>query len=308
MVDLSVKIGALTLKNPVLTASGTFGYASEFQDFFDLSELGGIVTKTITLEARPGNKPPRIWETAGGMLNSIGLPNAGVEVFLAERMEYLRTLGTAVIINVAGRTGKEYAEIVARLDEVQGIDAIELNYSCPNVKEGGLAFSSDPDVAERVTRAVRKRTRRPLIAKLTPNVTAIGEIGLACENGGADAVSAINTLVGMAVDIRSRRPRLSTVTGGLSGPAIRPVALAKVYELVKKIHIPVIGIGGISSAADALEFLIAGATAVEVGTASFMNPRAALEVVAGLRQYCQEQGIAVMSQLIGTLQTHAPAG
>jgi len=303
MLNLSVQIGTLTLKNPVLTASGTFGYAAEFADFFDLNELGGIVTKTVTLEARPGNAPPRICETAGGMLNSIGLPNVGVDQFILEKMPFLQNLNTAVIINVAGKTGDDFVNIVERLEGVDGIDALELNYSCPNVKEGGLAFSSDARVAERLTAAVRQRTLRPLIAKLTPNVTSIGEIGLACQNGGADAVSAINTLVGMAIDIRSRKARLSTITGGLSGAAIRPVALAKVYELVKRVSIPVIGIGGIITAADALEFLIAGARAVQIGTANFINPCAALDVVHGLQRYCEEIGVENIAQVIGSFNT-----
>lgn len=301
MIDLTTQIGALVLKNPVLTASGTFGYAEEFDDFFDLNELGGIVTKTITLEPRSGNAPPRIFETAAGMLNSIGLPNAGVEHFIQDKMPFLQTLKTAVIINVAGKNDTDYVEIVARLEDVEGIAALELNYSCPNVKEGGLTFSSNAHVAERVTAAVRKQTKRPLIAKLTPNVTSIGEIGLACQNGGADAVSAINTLIGMAVDIGTRKAKLSTITGGLSGPAIKPIALAKVYELVKKVSIPIIAIGGIMNASDALEFLIVGAHAVQVGTANFMNPRAALAVVEGLHLYCQEKKIEKIKQIVGTM-------
>ncbi len=302
MIDLAVRIGSLTLNNPVLVASGTFGYADEFDGLVDFTALGGIITKTVTLEMRPGNPPPRVVETPAGMLNSIGLPNLGVAGFVAEKMPFLRTVGTKVIVNVAGKTEEEFAEVVARLEAVQGIDAYELNYSCPNVKEGGLSFSVDPAMAERVTGLVRKQTRKPIIAKLTPNVTCIGDIGRAVQNGGADAVSAINTLVGMAVDVRTRRPKIATVTGGLSGPAIRPVALAKVYELCKAVSIPVIGIGGIMSADDALEFLIVGAQAVQVGTANFINPAAAVHVVAGIRAYCVENEISHISQVIGTME------
>lgn len=301
MNELAVQIGALTLKNPVLTASGTFGYGNEFVDFMDLNQLGGIVTKTVTLETRPGNAPRRIVETSGGMLNSIGLPNVGVEQFIIEKMPFLHTLDTTIIINVAGKTNEEFAEIVSRLEDVEGIDAYELNYSCPNVKEGGLSFSSDPLVAEKVTLGVRKRTRRPLIAKLTPNVTSIGQIGLAVQNGGADAVSAINTFVGMAINIQTRKPKLSTITGGFSGPAIKPLALAKVFELRQKLAIPIIGIGGIMSAADAVEFLIAGASAIQVGTANFIHPDAAIHVIDGLRDYCMKNKISDIRTLIGSI-------
>ncbi len=301
MPDLSVSIGPLHLQNPVLTASGTFGYAEEFVDFFDLNRLGGIVTKTITLEPRPGNAPPRICETDAGMLNSIGLPNPGVEKFIQDKMPFLQSLKTAVIVNVAGKTQEDFVRIVDRLESVPGIAALELNYSCPNVKEGGLSFSSDARVAEKVTAAVRKVSKRVLIAKLTPNVTCIGDIGMACQNGGADAVSAINTVVGMKIDVHKRRALLSTLTGGLSGPAIRPIAVAKVWELAKRLSIPVIGIGGISTYEHALEFLIAGATAIEVGTANFINPRAALEVVEGLEKYCRRYNLEKLSQVIGSL-------
>lgn len=302
MIDLSVRIGGLQLANPILTASGTFGYGSEFADFMDLNQLGGIVTKTITLESRPGNPAPRICETPAGMLNSIGLPNLGVARFIEEKWPFLSTLRTAVIVNVAGRSMDDFVAAIEALEPVAGIAAYELNYSCPNVKEGGLAFSSEAQVAAKLTRKIRGVTRRPLIAKLTPNVARIGEIGRACEASGADAVSAINTLVGMAVDIRTRKPRLATVTGGLSGPAIRPVALAKVYELVQTLSIPVIGIGGIATAADALEFIIAGAAAVQIGTAGFMNPCAAAEVVKGLEAYCHQERVESLAELRGSLR------
>ncbi len=302
MIDLSTQIASLRLQNPVLTASGTFGYAEEFADFYDLNRLGGVVTKTVTIEPRPGNAPPRICETPAGMLNSIGLPNVGVEQFIAEKWPFLSRLVNAVIINVAGKTPDDFVRAVERLDALDGIAAFELNYSCPNVKEGGLSFSSNPRVAEQVTAMVRKVTRRPLITKLTPNVTSISEIGRACEAAGADAVSAINTLVGMAIDIHSRKPRLASITGGLSGPAIRPVALAKVFELARVLRIPVIGIGGIQSAADALEFILAGAAALQIGTANFMNPGAALEVVEGLEHYCAGQKIARLMDLRGAVK------
>ncbi len=300
MSDMTVHVGPLTLPNPVLVASGTFGYANEFKGLVDLDALGGIVTKTVTLEPRPGNAPPRIAETPSGMLNSIGLPNVGVEAFVREKMPFLRTLETRIIVNVAGRVGEEYAEIVERLDSVPDIDAYELNYSCPNVKEGGLSFSSDARVAERVTRDVRQRTRRPVIAKLTPNVTSIADIGKAVEQGGADGISAINTLVGMGIDVHSRRPRLSTITGGLSGPAIKPVALAKVYQLSKAVSVPIIGIGGIMSAEDASEFFMAGAYAVQIGTANFIHPDSAATVLQGIITFCEREHIHFHS-LIGAL-------
>lgn len=300
MIDLSVKIGNLEFANPVMVASGTFGYAEEFKDFFDLNRLGAVVTKTVTPEPRPGNRPPRIVETASGMLNSIGLPNVGVEKFIKEKMPFLNSLTTRKIINVAGKTGEGFVEAVSILEDVEGIDAYELNYSCPNVKEGGLTFSASAKIAEEVTRNVRKVTARPIIVKLTPNVTSISEIGRAVENGGADALSAINTLVGMAIDVRTKKPKLSTITGGLSGPAIKPVALARVFELVNSVTIPVVAIGGISTSDDALEFLIAGATAVQVGTANFINPRAPLDVLEGLEEYCRTHNLSV-SQIIGSM-------
>lgn len=302
MIDMRVRIGALELRNPVLTASGTFGYAREFDGLVDFSKLGGVVTKTITLEPRVGNPPPRIVETPAGMLNSIGLANVGVERFIAEKLPFLASLDTKVIVNVAGRSEEEFVAVVERLEPEAGFDAFELNFSCPNVKEGGLAFSSDPAVTLRVTRAVRKVTTRPLIVKLTPNVTDIATIAVAAEDGGADAVSAINTLVGMAVDVRTRRPRIATVTGGLSGPAIRPVAVARVWQIARRVRIPVIGIGGIMDAQDALEFLIAGATAVQVGTANFVRPDAAQQVAEGIERYCEEHGFRSVQELIGSLQ------
>jgi dihydroorotate dehydrogenase (NAD+) catalytic subunit len=301
MSDLSVKIGALELANPVMVASGTFGYALEFEGLVDFSELGAIVTKTVTLEPRPGNHPPRIAETSAGMLNSIGLPNVGVEAFITEKMPFLRTCNTRIVVNVAGKTGQDYPEIVSRLEDVPGIDAYELNYSCPNVKEGGLSFSADARIAHKVTEQVRERTKRPIIAKLTPNVTSISKVGQAVEQGGADAISAINTLVGMAVDIKRRKPRLSTITGGLSGPAIKPVALARVFELVNAVNIPVIGIGGIATVEDALEFLIVGAHAIQVGTANFYHPMCARDIVRGLENFCTLHRLNSITKVIGSL-------
>lgn len=302
MIDLSVKIGPLSLSNPVLTASGTFGYAEEFKDFIDLNELGGIVTKTVTLDHRPGNPPPRIVEYSNGMLNSIGLPNDGIERFISEKMPFLQQLKTTVIINVAGKTEQEFVEVVERLNDVSGIAAYELNCSCPNVKQGGLSFSSDPTIAERLTRQVKKVARRPIIVKLTPNVTHIHQIGLAVERAGADAISAVNTFLGMGVDIRTRRPKLNRAVGGYSGPAIKPMALAKVYELVRHVNIPVIAIGGIRDADDALEFLITGARAVQIGSANFTDPTITLNVKQGLIDYCRTENINSITHIIGSLE------
>ena len=301
MIDLSVKIGTITFKNPVMVASGTFGYAEEFCELVDLNQIGGIVTKTVTLESRAGNPPPRIAETPAGMLNSIGLPNIGVDGFIAKKMGFLRTLDTKIIVNVAGKSSEDFIEAVARLDGVEGIDAFELNYSCPNVKEGGLTFSSNAKIAENLTREIRKKTGKLLITKLTPNVTSIGDIGLAVQNGGADAVSAVNTFVGMAIDIVTRKPKIASITGGLSGPAIKPLALAKVFELTQRLSIPVIAIGGISSADDAIEFLIAGAKAFQVGTANFMNPGITVDILSQLKSYCKLHGIERLNDLCGTL-------
>ncbi|MBN1542163.1 dihydroorotate dehydrogenase [candidate division KSB1 bacterium] len=301
MNEIAIRIGSVEFANPIMVASGTFGYAEEFDGLVDFREIGAVVTKTVTLEPRPGNAPPRIYETAAGMLNSIGLPNVGVKDFIDQKMPFLRTLQSRIVVNVAGVTAKDYVAVVACLDSVPGIDAFELNYSCPNVKQGGMSFSSNAQIAEAVTASVRKETKKPLIAKLTPNVTSISDIGRAVEQGGADALSAINTLVGMAVDVRTRKPRLSTITGGLSGPAIKPIALAKVYELCKSVSIPVVAIGGIMNLHDALEFFMVGAIAVQVGTANFMNPGCAAEITRDLRCYCQQQDLN-LSDLIGSLE------
>ena len=301
-VDLQVKIGALTLRNPVCTASGTFGYASEFASLVDLARLGAIVVKGISLAPRPGNLPPRIVETACGMLNAIGLENVGVERFITEKMPFLRELRTPVIVNILGDSVDDYARLAGRLATVPGIAALEVNISCPNVKKGGVAFGTVPEMAAAVTTAVRQAIALPVIVKLSPNVTDITVIARAVAEAGADGLSLINTLLGMAIDIRSRRPRLANSVGGLSGPAIKPVALRMVWQVAKAVTIPVIGIGGITTTEDALEFLIAGATAIQVGTANFYQPRATEEIVAGLAAYLREHGLDSIRQVIGSLR------
>ena len=299
--DLQVSLGPLKLKNPVLTASGTFGYGQEFSSVVDLNLLGGIVVKGLSLKPRAGNPPPRIVETPCGMLNAIGLANIGVEAFLEEKLPWLRGLDTPVIVNIYGHTIDEYGALAARLKGVEGISAIEVNISCPNVEQGGMAFGTDPDISARVTEQVLEKGDRPVIVKLSPNVTDIKAVARAVEKAGADGVSLINTITGMAIDIERRLPRLANICGGLSGPAIRPVALYMVYQVVKTVSIPVIGIGGIMDYRDALEFLLAGARAVQVGTANFVNPRAGLDIIEGLREFCQEQGIGAIDEIIGTV-------
>lgn len=299
--DLRVSIGGLVFKNPVLTASGTFGYGKEFAPYVNLHHLGGVVVKGISLEPRRGNPPPRIVETAGGMLNAIGLENVGLDRFIAEKMPYLREIGARVIVNILGDSLEEYQTLAQRLSEVEGISALEVNISCPNVKKGGVAFGTDPAMAEAVTRAVCAHTSLPVIVKLSPNVTDITQIARAVEAGGAQAVSLINTLLGMAIDAKSRRPRLANIVGGLSGPAIKPIALRMVWQVAQAVNIPVIGIGGITTTEDALEFLLAGATAIEVGTANFVNPRASQEIVEGLGRYVTENRLEGIREVIGGL-------
>lgn len=303
MIDLSVQLGALKLKNPVLVASGTFGYARECEGLVNFDALGGIVTKSISPKPRPGNPPTRIAELPAGMLNSIGLANVGVEAFVSEKLPFLRSLNTAIIVNIAGSTAEEFLAVVQRLEQEEGIDAYELNYSCPNVKEGGLEFSQEARVTFELTRRLRAETGRPLIAKLTPNVTKVSDIALAAKEGGADAVSLINSLVGLAVDVDSRRPKIATVTGGYTGPAIKPIALAKVYEVAKQVEVPIIGIGGIMNGNDALEFLLTGARAVQVGTANFIDPSAGEKILHDLHQYCQRHQLHSISDVCGTLKT-----
>ena len=300
--DLSVHIGSMTLKNPVMTASGTFGYGREFAPFMDLSRLGAIIVKGISLLPRPGNPPPRIVETACGMLNSIGLENVGVERFIAEKILYLQGLETPVIVNILGDSVEEYGEIARRLSGVAGVAALEVNISCPNVKQGGVAFGADPMAAARVTAMVKKNCALPVLVKLSPNVTDITVIARAVEEAGADAVSLINTLLGMAIDVGSRRPKLANVMGGLSGPAIKPIALRMVFQVSRAVNIPVIGIGGITTAEDALEFLIAGASAVQVGTANFRDAATAVRIVDGIGGWLREQKIATVAELIASLR------
>jgi len=300
--DLRVKIGSLDLQNPVMTASGTFGYAREFANLMNLHRLGGVIVKGISLNPRPGNPPPRIVETACGMLNAIGLENVGVERFINEKMPYLQGLGVPAIVNVLGDSIEEYREITDRLAGVEGVSGIEVNISCPNVKKGGVAFGNDPDMARSVTRAVKEISDVPVIVKLSPNVSDIAMVAEAVEDGGADAVSLINTLIGMAINLETKRPELANVIGGLSGPAIKPVALRMVYQVAQRVSIPVIGIGGIETAQDALEFIVAGATAIQVGTANFINPRASEEVVQGIGDYVQNENLQSVRDLIGSLQ------
>lgn len=299
--NLSVRIGPLVLKNPVLVASGTFGYGDEYAPLLDLSKLGGIVVKSLTLRPRDGAPPPRLAETPAGMLNAIGLQNIGVERFISEKLPFLRGFDTRVVVSVAGETIEEYGELTWRLN-LDGVDALEVNISCPNVEKGGMLFGSDPDSAYEVLSAVRRATSKPVIAKLTPHASDVVKVAEAVREAGADAVSLINTLVGMAVDVETRRPKLGNVTGGLSGPAVRPVALALVWKVASTVQVPVIGIGGISSPKDALEFLIVGARAVQVGTATFFRPRTVLEVVDGIREYMERHGFGSVEELSGSLE------
>ncbi|MCS6859065.1 MAG: dihydroorotate dehydrogenase [Abditibacteriales bacterium] len=305
--SLQIHIGPLCLRNPVMTASGTCGYGEELAEFVPLDKLGAIVTKTVTRHPREGNPPPRVCETAAGMLNAIGLQNVGIERFISDKLPFLRDAGATVIANIAGEDVAEFAELARRLDGVGGVAAIELNLSCPNVA-GGLDFSTDPQLTEATCAAVKAATRLPVIAKLSPNVTDIVAIARAAVAGGADAVSLINTLVGMAIDVKTRRPKLANVTGGLSGPAIKPVALRMVYQVAQAVSVPVIGIGGIMTAEDALEFLLAGASAVQVGTATFTNPRVSLDVLEGIERWMQENGMGSVQEIVGGLRLaeHVP--
>ena len=301
-VDLTVRLAGLRLKNPVIAASGTYGYGTEYQRLAPASDFGAIITKTVTLAPRAGNPPPRLCETPSGMLNAIGLANVGIDAFLRDKLPPLRRAGTVVIANIAGNTVAEYVQLARRLDEAPGIAAIEVNISCPNVKHGGVAFGIDPRVAAALTRSVKKATKLPVIVKLSPNVSDIAAVAWAVARAGADALSLINTLYGMAIDIKRRRPALGNVTGGLSGPAIRPVALYHVYKVCQAVDLPVIGLGGISTAEDAVAFLLAGARAVQVGTATFVDPGAARAISAGLARYCREHGFRKVSDISGALQ------
>jgi len=286
--NLSVDFAGIKLKNPVLTASGTFGYGEEYADFVDLNRLGGVIVKGISWKPIAGNPPPRIWETPSGMLNAIGLENPGVEVFLREKLPFLRQYDTAVIVNIFGCSVDDYLAVAERLDGAEGVSGIEVNISCPNVKAGGMAFGTDVKATFELLSTVRKATRLPLIAKLSPNVTDVTDFAKAARDAGCDGLSLINTLLGMAIDVRTGKPRLANCTGGLSGPAIRPVAVRMAWQVARAVSLPIIGMGGIVTAEDALEFILAGASAVAVGTANFMNPRAALDVLDGIEAFLAE--------------------
>jgi dihydroorotate dehydrogenase (NAD+) catalytic subunit len=300
--NLRVNIGGIEISNPVMTASGTFGYAKEYESLVDLNRLGAIVVKGLSLEPSRGNPPQRIVETPCGMLNAIGLENVGLAAFIKEKAPFLRKLSTPVFVNIYGKSITEYAELAARLEDIDVVSGIEVNISCPNVKSGGIAFGAYPESAAEVVKTIRKQTNRPLMVKLSPNVTDITEIAKAVEGEGTDSISLINTITGMAINIETRRPKLANITGGLSGPAIKPVALRMVWQVVRSVNVPVIGIGGIMTAKDALEFLIAGATAVQVGTANFINPHATIDILDGIEAFLMERNIKDIADVIGTLE------
>lgn len=301
-IDMSVNLGGLVMKNPVTTASGTFAAGREYSDFIDVSALGAVTTKGVSLHGWAGNDAPRIAETPSGMLNSIGLQNPGVEVLKQRDLPWLKEQSATVIVNVSGHSAEEYAAVVEALESSPEVDAYEINISCPNVDNGGMAFGTDSAMAAQVVQACRCRTDRPLIVKLSPNVTDITVIAKAVEAAGADAVSLINTLLGMAIDVRTRKPLLARVVGGLSGPAVKPVALRMVHQVHQAVSIPILGMGGITNGTDAIEFMLAGATAVAVGTANFADPRATIEVIDGIASYCETMGVTDVKQLIGALE------
>ena len=298
-LDLSVNFAGIELKNPVLTASGTFGYGEEYAEFVDLNRLGGVIVKGVSLKPISGNPLPRIWETPSGMLNAIGLENPGVDVFIDRKLPYLRQFDTAVIVNIFGYSLEEYVGVTERLDDVPGVSGLEVNISCPNVKAGGIMFGTNAKAAFELLSAVRRATRLPVIAKLSPNVTDITEFARVARDAGCDGLSLINTLLGMAIDVRCRKPRLANCTGGLSGPAIRPVAVRMVWQTANAVPLPIIGMGGIVTGEDALEFILAGASAVAVGTANFIDPRATVNVIEGIETFMREQGIHDIKDLIG---------
>jgi len=301
--DLTVDIGGLKLQNPVMTASGTFGYAREFDHYIDLNRLGGIIVKGLSLKSSKGNPPPRIVETDCGMLNAIGLENVGIDGFIRDKLPFLETLRPPIIANIYGKTIDAYARLAERIEPLDAIKGLEVNISCPNVKEGGVAFGSDPKIADEVVNAVREKTTKHLMVKLSPNVTDIALMARVVEDAGADALSLINTITGMAVDLSTRRSKLANVTGGLSGPAIKPVALRMVWQVAQVVKIPIIGVGGIMNATDALEFLMVGATAVQVGTANFVNPGSTMAIIDGMQTWLKQEGLDNVNQLIGTLVT-----
>jgi dihydroorotate dehydrogenase (NAD+) catalytic subunit len=300
MIDMTVNLAGIKLKNPVITASGTFGFGREYARFYDLSKLGGIAVKGLTLEPKEGNKPPRIAETPGGILNSVGLQNPGVDYFIEKELPFLRRYDVAIIANIAGNTVEEYCRMAEKLGS--NIDGIELNISCPNVKEGGVAFGTKGDSVYNITRKVKEHCKVPLIVKLSPNVTDIKEVALAAREGGADALSLINTLLGMAIDINTRRPVLANVVGGLSGPAVKPVAVRMVWQVADTVDIPIIGMGGISCWQDSVEFILAGADAVSIGTANFVNPYAPLEILDGLNNYLIKNNFKSIKELKGNIK------
>ena len=308
MIDktcLEVEIAGIKLKNPVMTASGTFGYGQEYAPFVDLNRLGAMILKGITLKPKMGNPPPRVIEIPSGMLNSIGLQNVGVEALIKEKLPYLKKYNTPVIINISGDTIEEYVELARRLEEISvkmGVAGLEVNISCPNVKKGGMAWGTDAKATYKIVSSIRKITTLPLIVKLTPNVTDIKIMAQAAEEAGADALSLINTLVGMVVDIDSRKPKLANVSGGLSGPAVKPVALWLVWQVFQMVKIPIIGIGGIINVEDALEFIIAGARAIEIGTANFVNPRVTIEIIEGIEKYLTKNNIKDVNELVGSMK------
>ena len=301
MVNTAVTIGGIPLKNPVIAASGTFGYGLEFSSLLDLNKLGGIVVKGLSLKPYSGNPSPRIMETTGGMLNSIGLQNIGVDCFIKEKLPLLRNYDVAIFINIFGNTIEEYVRIVRRLSEIEGIAGLEVNISCPNIKKGGMSFGKEPKQAGLLTKRIRRATSLPLMIKLSPQASDIADVAKSVEGEGADIISLVNTFLGMAIDVDTATPLLSTITGGLSGPAIKPIALRMVWEVAQKVSIPVVGLGGIASYRDALEFMIAGAQAVQVGTANFVNPTICGEIIHGIKEYLETKHIDDINHLVGSL-------
>jgi dihydroorotate dehydrogenase (NAD+) catalytic subunit len=299
---MSVEIAGIKMRNPVMTASGTFGYGEEFAGYMNLESIGAMITKGLSLKPKAGNNTPRIVETPGGMLNAIGLQNVGIEAFIAKKLPFLRQVNTPVIVNLYGNSLEEYGELAARIDGIAEVAGVEVNISCPNVKQGGIVFGTDPAAAAQVVSLVRRETSKPLIVKLSPNVTDIVLMAKACVDAGAEALSLINTLTGMAIDLQARRPVLANITGGLSGPAIKPVALRMVWQVAKAVKVPIIGIGGIMNAGDALEFILAGATAVQVGTANFLTPAASQEIAAGMEQWLRANRVGDVRELVGALK------
>lgn len=300
-MNTSVNIAGVTLKNPVMTASGTFGSGAEYSQFVDLNRLGAVVTKGVANIPWPGNPTPRIAETYGGMMNAVGLQNPGIDVFVKRDIPFLKEYDTKIVVNVCGKSEKDYVEVVERLGE-EAVDLLEINVSCPNVKEGGIAFGQDPKALNQITKAVKKVAKQPIIMKLSPNVTDITEMARAAVDGGSDALSLINTLTGMKIDVHKRKFALANKTGGLSGPAVKPVAVRMVYQVANVVNVPIIGMGGIATWEDAIEFILAGATAVSVGTANFYNPTATVEIVNGIEEYMKQYGIEDISDLVGAVE------